>query len=613
MQVAEEKVQTRLARAEKLVRSGRIGVAERILRDVLSDHPGNRRARDGLQRLATARAEVLAPRDRLARLQALCDRATWPEALAEADLLARLWPRDPAVHHAGAAIRLALDAPEAAAALAARALEIDPDHAPSAQVLGEVLLRQGRPSDAETCFRDALRSDPDLAPARRGLGRALMVLGRPDAAAEWLATAAEQASEDAGLRLALAEALAAAGRAEAALAAHDAAASLAPDDPRIRSRRAILLKNMGRRAEAEAGFAQALDLAPQQGAAWANFARLHRFAPGDPRLAALDAALARDDLSPGDRACLHFARAKASEDLDDTATAFDHFVRANALRHGRIGHDVATDRTQFDRIRRAFSHPLPPAPDVAPARPRPIFVTGMPRSGTTLCEEILAAHPEVTALGELDLLAPAVNAARIGAGPLRADHLRAIRDGYLSALAQRVGGATVVTDKMPFNFRMVGHILLALPEARVLHLRRDPRATCWSNFRTDFEDEGPALGYAWSLRNIVDYHRLHDDLMAFWHRRFPGRIHQVHYESLTEDPEPAVRALLAHADLPWSPGCLDFHQSDRPVRTASDLQVRRPIFTGSSEAWRRYADHLAPITEVWGDGRTPRDPGPGNP
>ncbi|MWD27902.1 tetratricopeptide repeat protein [Aquicoccus sp. SCR17] len=601
-------MQTRLIRAEKLTEAGQLGESERILRDVLDRYPGNRRARRGLRQVTQAQEAAKAPPDRLQALQGLCDRRDWPRALSEADLLAALWPQDPDVQHARAVIRLARDDIVAAMEGCTRALRLDPDHAPAAQALGRVLLRLERPGDAVTCFLDALRTAPGMVAAHRGLGQALLLLDRPEEAARAFAAAADRAPEDVSLQLALAEALIATGDGSGAEAAYDAAQRIDPDNAEAAHRRAVLLRNTGRFDAAREAALHALSLRPDHCAAWANLAQLHRFAPDDPLLARLDALLPGEGLAPRDRAHLHFARGKAAEDIGRTADAFDHFTRGNALREAEADHDVAQDRVQFDRLRRAFSHPLPPPLDGAEARHRSIFITGMPRSGTTLCEQILASHPEVAALGERDLLAPAVNAARIGEGPVGRDQLMEIRRGYLGALDRAAPGAAVVTDKMPFNFRLIGHILLALPEARVLHMRRDPRATCWSNFRTNFEESGPALGYARRLDSIVAYHRLHDSLMDFWHEVFPGRIHEVAYERLTETPERSIRALVAAAGLDWDPACLEFHRSKRLVRTASDAQVRRPIFTGSSRDWRRYEAHLGLLTEIWGSGPEPGDP-----
>jgi hypothetical protein len=233
--------------------------------------------------------------------------------------------------------------------------------------------------------------------------------------------------------------------------------------------------------------------------------------------------------------------------------------------------------------------------DPAGVAPRPIFIVGMPRSGTTLVEQILASHSQVHGGGELRLLFDAIEAAGWQSGPPEPDRLRSVRESYLSGLAGLDSAGPYVTDKMPGNFWWVGFILSALPEARVINVRRDARATCWSIFKSFFPGE---VRYAYDLRETAAHYRIYADLMKFWHERFPGKIHDIVYEDLIDNQEAETRRLLDYAGLGWEKDCLDFHRTQRAVLTASAAQVRRRLYRGTSQEWRRYEQQLQPLIEL---------------
>lgn len=229
-----------------------------------------------------------------------------------------------------------------------------------------------------------------------------------------------------------------------------------------------------------------------------------------------------------------------------------------------------------------------------PGAQRPIFIVGMPCSGTSRVTQILRRHPAVHALGEADLLRPAVLSQwRDGAPPSRAV-LAGIAARYRAALAAR-SGAAVVIDEASLNFRWIGLIRHALPDAAIVHVRRRPAATCWSVFRRVFASSAHRYGYG--LVDVAAYHRLHDALMALWVERWPDAVLTLGDERLTERPRTQVRALLEHCGLAWEPACLTAQHGCRAVQTVSAGQLRRPIHTASSEAWRRYEPWLGPMLE----------------
>jgi tetratricopeptide (TPR) repeat protein len=547
-----------LRRAAKLAKAGRAGEAAALYREVLARYPANRRAQEGLAALS---AGDTAPQALLSGVVQMAQAGRVAEARRDAEALQPLYPDDPALAGLLGALCVAAGEPAAAEPHCRRALAARPGDADAAYNLGLALQAQNSPDEAAAAYERALEANPRLAEAWNNLGALHRDRGR---------------------------------HAEAA-AAFARAAALSPDNLDARANLGLCQRELGEAKAAKETFAALLARAPDHAPARQDFAQLHRFSEGDPELVALEAHLARAGES-ADRERLLFALGKAMDDLGRHAEAAEAWREANARRRAALGHDAAEDAALFARIRAVWD--APPAPlDAAPARPRPIFVLGMPRSGTTLVEQILASHPQVAACGELPLLTDAA-APLLDPEPPAApgpDALRRVRETYLAGLAPLAGDRPVATDKMPLNFRWIGAILTALPEAAVIHVDRDPRAVAFSLFRHRFASDGNR--YAYDADDIRRYLSLHDDLMAFWETRFPGRIHRLSYKGLIEDQEAVTRGLLAACGLPWHSACLDFHRTERAIATASGQQVRRALYRGSDAAWRAYAAHLPELFE----------------
>ncbi len=483
-----------------------------------------------------------------------------------------------------------------------RAADLDPGRVEFHINLGDALVQAGQSADAVACFRTALSIDPKSFEAMVNLGTALREIGDLEGAIREFRGALEQRADVPEVHATLGNALISIGDIKGGLASLDAALRVDPTIADVYAYRSKTLATIGDAVGAVDSLKRALDIDPDATASIV-YEYLRRAKPDatDPHLLRARARLAMEHLTDEDRMLLDFGVAKAEADLGLYGQAMQRLIEGNAIRKQRSGYGIEQDIELFQSIRDFFSppSPSPPSADGTPHRPCPLFILGMPRSGTSLVEQILACHSKVHGGGELEFLPDAVRRSGWDVKPDRAAVMATVKSDYLGHLAG-LSQRPYVTDKTPLNFRWIGFILEALPGARIVHLRRSPPAVCWSNFRTFFPAGG--MNFTFDLHDVAAYYGLYEDLMAFWRERHPGALHELNYETLTAEPEREIRRLLDALDLEWEPAVLEFHNSDRPVFTASDTQVRSKIYTGSSEEWQSYREWLGPML----DGLAPR-------
>lgn len=449
---------------------------------------------------------------------------------------------------------------------------------------------------AERYFKGANKLAPSNDDVLNNLGMTLAAQRRFDAAEETFAAAAAINPKNHKIPYNRANALRDAGRLHDAISFYREALSLKPDYASAGNNLGTVLHQLGRDTEAEAAYMQAIGFQPEFAQAHRNLSAVHKYSPNDPALRVLERSMIKR-LSERDRMYMSFARSKAHEDNAEYHQAFELLVEANAIRKKLLGYDIATDQLLFNTLHKLFAQPLSPL-NTAHAVPRPVFVLGMMRSGTTLVEQIIASHSDVHGAGELETLGqlclPIMERFYSTQQRPSTDDLSALRKSYLNEISSLSdGNSTVVTDKMPVNFRWIGFILSAFPEAKIIHMKREPVATCWSIFKHYFSSDGN--GYAFDLKDVATYWHLYSALMAHWHKLFPDQILDVQYEALTEAPEEWSRRIIDFTGLAWQDACLNFHLNDRAIRTASASQVKRQIYKGSSEAWRKFETNLAPL------------------
>ncbi|MHA7875366.1 tetratricopeptide repeat-containing sulfotransferase family protein [Roseivivax sp.] len=466
-------------------------------------------------------------------------------------------------------------------------------------------LQAGRLTEARSTFAALDRAHPDQPEIQFQLSRLAHLEGDSAARARHLDSALAKKPDEPALLQEATEAFARADRPEDALAAFDRLIAKAPGQIKPRADKALYLQRIGRFAEAETIFRKLLAKHPREGALYRMFFATAKLKADDPALKSLGQALRHSQVSGEARVQGHFAMAKARFDLGKHDAAFDELARANRLQRKLAPYDAEARRTEQQAIR-AAQEGADLTPMGEPADLRPVFVTGLPRSGTTLAEQIIGAHSQAAAGGELAHALKLVWKSFTAQGrlaPLRSASETQIRDlarAYLTLARRDTGAQTgVFTDKSIQSHLIYGYLARALPGARFIVIHRDPRDIALSIYRNHF-----ATGthrYANDLGDIAGVIKDFRASVTYWKGRLGDRIQEFRYEDLVSAPDTEAPRLVAAAGLDWEDGCLRFHESGGAVKTLSVAQVREPIHAGRRAAWEKHAHQLAPFIEAWGD------------
>lgn len=480
-----------------------------------------------------------------------------------------------------------------AAPILRRAVVLEPDHAGAQHALGQALDAIGQTQDAIVAYKQAVSLQPDLTAALVRLAELQLITGsRAEAEAAFRAAAAAMPGTDAGRVNAARAALLSGTYAESEALLRDVLARH-PGYAEAHATLGKVLANTGQLAEAAAEYETAATLDRNLAVAWYGCANNRKFTAADrPLIERMRANLDRRDLLPDHRMALQLALGKVHDDLGEYAEAVPHFEAANRIDYVSRKLDRAALARRIDQlIAGSPSGFLERRPDFALPDERPVLIVGMPRSGTTLVEQILSSHPAVAAGDELAYWSD------VGRLLLdkdeRVEVARRLAADYLALLRRISPDATRVTDKLPFNYERLGLIRQVLPRAFVVHCRRHPVDTCWSVFTTYFRSRLADRG------DLVFFYRQYERIMAHWQSVLPaGRYFEIDYETLVADPEPLTRRLVAFCGLEWHEASLAPHRNRRPVTTASLWQARQPIYRGSVARWRRYEPWLGELREL---------------
>ena len=458
---------------------------------------------------------------------------------------------------------------------------------------GNALKNLGHLSEALDAFAEALRLDPSYAAAHNNIGTVLEALGEPAAAIDSYQHALDAEPEFPAALNNLGNALRALNRATEAVSAYKKALATDPDFLDAQFNIAHAHKEAGDFNQAERAYDQVLTLEPDHPGALRQLASLGALEGRAINVNRLRAKL-DDGLTDLDQAELAFALARFDEDLGQTQDMFAMLATGNAAKRRTIDYDVALDGRRMQSIAETFTAELLNRSPVGNPDDATIFIVGMPRSGTSLVEQILASHPEVYGAGELMFMTDVAGHGAFPGNMHKVDWADLGR-AYMKKLRARAPDARRITDKMPHNFLYLGLISMCLPNAKIIHCTRAPEDTCLSLYKTLFTDR---LDFAYDLSELGAFYGYYADLMDYWRATMPGNFLDFSYEALVANQESETRRVLDHLHLPWDAACMDFHKTARRVATASNVQVRQKLYNRSVDAWRPYADHLAPLIKA---------------
>ncbi len=471
------------------------------------------------------------------------------------------------------------------------------------RMLAEAGTRLGRYADAESLLARCLALAPSFAPARYNYALVLLRQGRADEALPQVRRLLAENARDPGYRSLLAASLAMTGDYPGAITLYEAVLREYPQQPKMWMSLGHSLKTVGRTQDAVQAYRRAARLAPSLGEAYWSLANLKTepFKPAE--IAAMQAQLAGTALSNEDRFHLDYALGRAFEQAADYAVSFRHYEAGARLRRQEVTYNADRTTAQLERTRALMTPAFFAARQGGHPDPAPIFVLGLPRSGSTLIEQMLASHSQVEGTMELPEVAHISRTLGRTGDDRYPESLAALTQAERAALGQRFIERTrayrrtdkpFFVDKMPNNFVHVGLIHLILPHARIVDARRHPMAACFSAYKQHF---ARGQHYSYDLQELGRYYRDYLALMAHFDTVLPGRVHRVLYEDMVTDTEAELRRLLAHCGLDFEPACLAFHSNTRAVRTASSEQVRRPIFREGLDHWKNYEPWLGPLKQ----------------
>ena len=614
----DEHVLTLLESGYGLQRSGLLDQAEARYREALRQDPGNfhalnllgvicintDRAAEAADLIAAAVEQDPGDAEALANLGlARKDLKQFARASESLQRAIRLNPRNPVTHNNLGNVQAAMGDYKAAVATYRAALRLDPDYVECLSNLAAALKEVRQYDGALAAADQAIELRPDFAEAHNNRGEILFKQARFAEAAESYRAAAEHRQNYVAALINLSSARKECGDVDAARAILDDVLRRNPDSPRGHNSMGVLFEQLGRGEEAADQFRQAIHLSPDYANAYYQLAQLRGQGLSDEEVKAVEQLIDRPETLDLQRMPLAFALACAFEDRGDHDRSFHYLDTAKRLKAQRSTYDDAQVSGYYDSIKRAFDmDSAAQARRSVVRRPRPVFVLGMPRSGTTLTEQILSSHPEVCGAGELSFMEDTINEAKRRTGQpfpelvssLTPSQLNELGALYHGRLAARAANEAIVVDKTPMNFQYIGFIARILPDAAFIHCRRNPADNCLSIFKLPFEE---SHSYAHGLESLGRYYKRYAGLMEHWNRFVPDRITTVVYEDLVADFEAETRRLLEFLDLPFSASVRAFHQTRRIVKTPSASQIRQPIYTTSVGRWKKYREHLGPLLE----------------
>ena len=559
------------------------------------------------------------PQDQINVIIALFSSGKTQEAIDAIEALIKDYPNEPLLYNIGGVFYKQTGQLDEAIKKFEKALAINPDYAEAHNNLGVTLQNLGLMDKAVTSYEKSIASNPDYAEAHNNLGNIFKELEQLDAAAKSYEKVIAINPDYPEAHYNLGNTLVELGQLETAIKSYEKVIAINPDYPEAYFNLGNSFQQLGKLDDAIKCYEKAIDIRPNYSGAYYNLIYLKKYMASDPQISKMQSLISSDDITQSGRIDLCFALAKVNENLDNQDELFKYLNEGNRLLKEELNYSLDRSKTLFSTVKEIFSSSYPDIEKSLSSEPstfKPIFIVGMPRSGTTLVEQIISSHHAVHGAGEFQdlrkLIAPILSdnytqgseiaSTSIGDKKIHLSNkysfpeaaFLSLRKQYLDVLSNLNFSESVITDKSLLNFRFIGFILTAFPEAKIIHMKRDARAICWSIYNIYLPD----IDFGNNFEDLAGFYGLYVDLMDFWHQLFPGKIYDMCYEDLTTNQEEETRKLLKYCELDWDENCLSFHKNKRAVETASLVQVREKMYQGSSDAWKKHEAYLKPLIKA---------------
>jgi tetratricopeptide (TPR) repeat protein len=558
-------IRPKIEKANSLLKRGNISEAEILFRTVLRKYPANPDALAGLEKIGVqqgTRKFTNPTKTQFDELAKLYGEKKFDQIVAKIAVLLKIFPNSHELFYMQGSAFRQLSRFDVAIECYRNAISLRPDYADAYVNLGLSFKDANNITNAIKCFLQAVKLNPSSFEANYNAGKALYKLGDIKSSIKY----------------------------------QKAAIFLRPLHAESHKLLGNTLASKGEFDEAITCFRKAIELKPDYAECYRAYFSIGKFEKDDPLIPRLREFCSDNELPDHTRVHFYFALSHVEENQGNREEMIRYLMLGSALRKKELSYDHLVSSKDFEQIKSFFVKVANLGATYENQLPtRPIFVLGMPRSGTTLTEQIISSHSKVFGAGELEFLREAVQYCNWETSNGEVSVFENLRNYYANQILGLRGNPYIV-DKMPANFRWVGFIINALPEAKIVYLQRNPAAVCWSNFKQYFPATG--MDFTFDMQDVAKYYLLHHDLMNYWSKIYPDKIYTLNYEKLTENQEEETRKLFAYLGLDWEDKVLDFHKSERSVRTASNQQVRKKMYKGSSEEWKKYEPWLGEMLEI---------------
>ena len=471
-------------------------------------------------------------------------------------------------------------------------IDLNPSSAEAYYNLGNLYNDIDKFDDAILNYSNAIKLNPNLTHAYNYIGTVYHKLYKPYEAIENYRKAIELDESYAEAYYNLGTSLNVVNNSEDALDNFRKAIELKPDYPEVYNNIGIIYQQIGKLELAEDNYSKAIKINPNYAEAHYNLSNIKTFDYEDEQLNQIQKLSLNQDLTDEQRYQLHFALGKAFEELNEYEKSFKNYDKGNRICKSVIKYDIKRDEKIFDELKQnylkikefflKFSE--------QDSKPTPVFILGMPRSGTSLIEQIISSHSNIVGGGELNFIEKYGDKLARGINEVNYNNLLDFKNNYIQKLKD-INKNKMVTDKMPLNFRYIGLICTVFPNAKIIHSKRNPAATCWGNYRQNFTNKR-LISYCYDLNDIIKYYNLYKNLTNFWIKEFGDKIYNLDYDKLTVNQEEETRQLIDYLELNWEDACLNPEKNKRSVKTASSKQIRQKVYKGSSDKWKKFEPFL---------------------